>query len=132
MQDIEQFGRVLAQPVVGLNLAEFGRWPPVANDRPLTVFFTIAEPLRQNLPAGSEKCQPPIAGVLPRPGKLTIPCATIVLGRRPVRNYPPLPVCRRFVDGTGLHLLAKLRNLTQDTNGRNFLKRVCDKVHRCT
>jgi hypothetical protein len=39
IQDIEQFGRVFGQPVVGLYVAELRRRPPVADDRPLTVFF---------------------------------------------------------------------------------------------
>src|SRR5438045_7688100 len=33
VQDIEQFGRVFGQPVIGLNVAKLGRRTPVANDR---------------------------------------------------------------------------------------------------
>jgi hypothetical protein len=39
MQDVEQFGRVLGQPVVGLDVAELGRRPAVADDRPLAIFL---------------------------------------------------------------------------------------------
>jgi hypothetical protein len=53
MQGIEQFGRVLRRPVIGLNAAEPGRRSPVANDRPLRVSFTVAEPLRQRLLRGN-------------------------------------------------------------------------------
>jgi len=48
IQDIEQLSRVLGQPVVGLDVAELGRRPAVANDRPFAVLFTVAEPLRQH------------------------------------------------------------------------------------
>jgi hypothetical protein len=53
MQDIEQFGRILGQPVVGLNVAELGRRPAVADDRPLAVFLAVAEPPRQHALAGN-------------------------------------------------------------------------------
>lgn len=38
--------------MVGLNVAELRRGPAVADDRPLSILFTIAEPLRQHIPAG--------------------------------------------------------------------------------
>ena len=52
MQDIEQFGRVFGQPVIGLNVAKLGRRPPVADDRAFAVLFAVAEPLRQDALAG--------------------------------------------------------------------------------
>ena len=38
--------------MVGLNVAELGGRPAVADDRPLAVFLTVAEPLRQHPLAG--------------------------------------------------------------------------------
>jgi hypothetical protein len=52
MQHVEQFRRVFGQSVVRLNLAELRRRPAIADDRPLPVFFTVAEPLRQHSLAG--------------------------------------------------------------------------------
>jgi hypothetical protein len=47
VQDIEQFGRVLGQPVIGLNVAELGRGSPVANVG-RSGFLLRCEPLRQH------------------------------------------------------------------------------------
>jgi hypothetical protein len=48
MQRVEQFGRYLGHPVVGLDIAKPGRRSPVPADRPLTISLTLAEPLRHH------------------------------------------------------------------------------------
>lgn len=44
VQRIEEAGRVLGQPVIGLNLAQGRRWLAVADDRALAVLAAVAEP----------------------------------------------------------------------------------------
>ena len=54
-QDIEyiqEFSGVLGEPMVGLNVIEFGRWSAIADDRTLPVQLTVAEPLGKNMLPG--------------------------------------------------------------------------------
>lgn len=53
VQHVEQLCCVLGQPVVGLNVPELRRRPPIADNRPLAVLLTIAEPLGQDQFAGN-------------------------------------------------------------------------------
>jgi hypothetical protein len=39
VKDVQQFGRVPSNPVVGLDFSKLGRRSSVADDRPLTFFY---------------------------------------------------------------------------------------------
>lgn len=48
MQDVEEFGGVFGEPMVGLDFSQFRGRPSVADDGAFAFLFAIAEPLRQD------------------------------------------------------------------------------------